>query len=230
MSRFTRISQITITFIIVATIGLVGGWAFTKVSTERENAALAEASEKLEKSTLKIVYLSSNEIPEVAQAATENNITIVNSANFAQKLDTQTLFDVLVFDQSFIGQLDQKWVQTRYRQGMAVSGINVSISDLASLVGDKTAISGPWLNVPTPKTRFFSLLQVAVSGDNPKEIERYFNERESLINEDGSFNPLEGITSPLSISRTKAQSEIADQKTLDSLFHSISAAIVDQTR
>jgi hypothetical protein len=73
------------------------------------------------------------------------------------------------------------------------------------------------------------MLQLYVTGDNPEEVERWKQESPNLLNEDGTYRPMEGVTSHLSISGSRAQVPISDPQSLALVFQSIRMSTFDAT-
>jgi hypothetical protein len=225
MSKFTRASRVFLVVVGAALVGFAGGWIFTSI---KESVVLAESSQILESASLRVVYISGGDVPEVSGVAQSQNVVTLQAPDLATRLDVTVPIDVLVFDASLKNQLDQQWIQTRYLDGMAIVGINVGVKELADFVGDSTAASGPW-GEGHPGQPFFSLLQLVVRGDDPEDVKRYLSEYPSLVNPDGSYEAVEGITSSLSVSRSKTQAALSEQDAFDKFFQRIAVSVTDPT-
>src|SRR5258708_28865176 len=127
MSRFKLAYRAIVILIVVGSLGLAAGWISTTSCSFSENVALADTAKSLQKAPIKIVYLTAGSIPEINDAARSGNVATLNDPSLAEKRDAAVPLDALVFDASLKGSLDQQWLRDRYRQGMAIAGIDVSI-------------------------------------------------------------------------------------------------------
>lgn len=215
-------------------LGFVGGVGFYRISRaigydlSGESAALAEASQTLNDSPIRVLYLTASEVPELLSLAEAEGVVVSSDARFAQQVDSISPLDVLMFDSARKNELDQAWVQQRYSQGMAVVGVNIGVVQLADFVGDRNLASS-WSMTAIPDGDFYSMLQLYVTGDNPEEVERWKRESPDLLNEDGTYASMEGVTSHLSISGTRAQVSISDSQSLALMFRNIRLSTKDAT-
>ena len=190
-----------------------------------DGVAFADSVRLLDQSPIRIVYIAAGNAPDLEALGSSAGIVVTSDVNKAKELDTLKPLDVLMFDSAIASKLDQAWVKQRYSHGMAIVGVNIALVNLAQMVADRDAAES-WATQSPPKGRFYSLLQLYVTGDNAADVARFQKEYHPLINADGSHTPMEGVNSHLSISARRAQVPISDPQLLSKTFHSIESTIV----
>lgn len=227
-ARLTKKLLLLTAALAVGFLGGVGLVRWLGYGPNGESAALAEASEALSRSFIRILYVTAQEVPELQTLAEAENVVTTSDVRFAEQVDALSPLDVLMFDSSVMSGLNQAWVKERYSYGMAVVGVNVGIVELAEFVGDRTLASS-WARASVPSGRFYSLLQLYVTGDNAEEVERWKQEAHRLLQEDGSFRAMDHVTSNLSISGIRIQAPIVDSESLAIVFRNIEQSTLDAT-
>jgi hypothetical protein len=218
--KFLQPKWMALILLACVVLGLVTGSLLTSLSSLDGQASRAEAAQALASGPVKIAYLTSGEVPEIEGAAQVQNVAVLREAPAVALVDASNPLQAFVFDGSLKSQLNVQWLRERYAEGLVVAGVNVSIQDLAALVGDPNAITGPWANAQPPtQTDFYSLLCFALSGD-PAEVNRYKREAHRLLDADGNA-VLDNVVGKLSVLRCKAQVELPDSQSKETLFSSI---------
>jgi len=183
---------------------------------------IAFASSSLSARARKVIYLTRNEKTTIARAAIARGAVIVNDPNSVLVLDKEFRLEGFIFDASLVGQIDPTWLRARYREGLVIAAVNLSIAELGQLVDELSVRVGAWATSrPPTNTDFYSMLYFVVGGDNPEEVQRYLQERQSLLTSDGTYAPMSGVTSHLQISGGAAQVEVSDEKFAQLMFTNI---------
>lgn len=171
---------------------------------------LAEASQKLEMSNIRVVYLTNNEVLDFSKNKELNSIVITKDASIVKELDQLEKLDVLVLDSSYKSEWNPEWLQQRYREGLAIIGVEMSIKELAEIVGDSATFNSTMASASAPiNTNTISVLKFVVRGDNPSEVEKYLREYGQVVtSESGGVIP--GIMGHLSVERTRGQLSLSD--------------------
>ena len=128
-----------------------------------------------------ILYLASNSLTEAdpflesSELASRNVVIVHDFAELQDLRENHLEVGAIVINGSRVDDLDTKWIQDVYAQETVVAGLNITITDLAEIVGDKavaqdSAWTDGWQQEP-----FFSMLSYKLTG-TAEEQERANNE------------------------------------------------------
>lgn len=216
-----------ITALLFGAIFFGAGFAFTRVTKYRALSA-AEASFAAASQTPKAVYLttSADSLPYLRTTVEREGGVVFTDADLVLLLDESVPIDVLIFEGKLRDEIDRTWLKQRYLHGLILVALNMPISELALLVGDTTAISGPWKDVgPLHDGPYFSMLYFSISGADQADIDRYLNEALLYQDPEGGGSIVPGIGSELNVSRGKAQSYLMDEQSAAILWTNLQNAV-----
>lgn len=191
--------------------------------TLRAHSVQKAAEASLGRKPRKIAYLTATTeaLGNLDRAAfVAEGATLIGEEVNLKALDAQVPFEVLIFDSSTQTHLDIAWLQKRYAQGLIVVGINVTVIELANLVGDKTVVreQAPWQDAAfQPAGPYYASLYSLVEGVNPAEVQFYLTRLLTYTAEAGSVDADPSINSQLNVSRGSSQTHL-DEQSIKVLF------------
>jgi len=184
--------------------GFGAGWAYTAwIQPDRE---VAQAAEVLETAPKRIVYLHGSDYPDLVEQLAPEGIAGVTSFAALVRLDAKWSLDGIIFDANLREQLDAQWLQAKYRAGVAIGAVGMTIGQLTQ-----------WIQVPTPSAYQNSaspglhpniaVIQIQITARNPEDAERFWAHYSKNGTED---HILPSIEEPMQIVAARVNYDLSD--------------------
>lgn len=182
MSRLSNLADDLFSRIFVAVIAIVVGFVLqTREAAPKADPTSSPTTTTPERAPTpravhwppdgeRIVYLASSpdtvafDLPVPVEEFSAQGVALVYNFD-----DSKSLFETpatapqaIILHKSRIGEVDQAWLQPRYPTGLVIAGVNISVHELAALVGDENLAHDPnyWEGGIEP---FFSIVYMKSS-------------------------------------------------------------------
>ncbi|MDW8327914.1 MAG: hypothetical protein RMK99_15235 [Anaerolineales bacterium] len=201
----------------VALIGFVSGWLYqTWVQPAHE---VAQAETVLKNASKRIVYLHGADYPDlVAQAASES-VAAVTSSEALKRLDAVQPLDAIIFDAGLRGQLDPEWLQAKYRAGVVIGAVGMTVGQLTQFIYVPTPSvyqDSVTLKEPIPNV---AVIQLQITASNDRDVEQFWAQYATGIDNEGTGETIiPGIESTLQIVAAQVNYDLSDTSSRSKLF------------
>jgi len=119
-----------------------------------------------------IVYFAPNPssgvsgLPVSLDELKRNGVTPVYAFNQLKNLGgaDPNIADAIILHESRVGEVDRAWIQDIYQLEMVIAGVNITMHELAELVGDQRVLQDPAWAEGWQKEPFFSILYFKPAG------------------------------------------------------------------
>lgn len=197
-----------------ALIGFISAWLYqTQVQPAHE---VAQAETVLENASKRIVYLHGMDYPDLVTQAASEGVAVVTSFEALKRLVAVQPPDAIVFDASLRRQLDPEWLQAKYRTGVAIGAVGMTVGQLTQFIHIPTPAAyqnSVTVKEPIPNV---AVIQLQITASNPRDVERFWAQYDAGVDMGETIIP--DIESTLHILSSQVNYDLSDTASRSRVF------------
>jgi hypothetical protein len=197
-----------------ALIGFISGWLYqTRVQPAHE---VAQAETVLENASKRIVYLHGMDYPDLIIQTASEGVAVVTSFEALKRLDAVQPPDAIVFDAVLRRQLDPEWLQAKYRAGVAIGAVGMTVGQLTQFIHVPTPAAyqnSVTVEEPVPNV---AVIQLQITASNPRDVERFWSQHAANVDVGETIIP--GIESTMQIVASQVNYDLSDTSSRSRVF------------